>query len=218
MGLSSHDSIDKIILTWSPSFIHSVHFQCFLSSRSQAGVFLIILVLAGRLHLWAPELHFMDEASWQKVACSFIGQDLLKQPSFDNSIEKSLLGLFSVQLQWNHHSKCRVGRWRRDKREAGTWRAGNDWRVNSIYKIKINKWKSVVRKDSQLQMSVVKSNSVICLSSVSEVSHCVSLQGCLLPRGNPVCVRFCPFATSVTFSLMVFVFTTSFQLPSLPCS
>ena len=57
-------------------------------------VFFILgkLVLADKVHQGAPKLSVMGEATSQKVPCPFIGQDLLKQPASDNSIEKSSAG------------------------------------------------------------------------------------------------------------------------------
>lgn len=39
-----------------------------------------------------------------------------------------------------------------------------------------------------------------------------------VPQWKPVCVRFCPFAMSVTIPLMVFAFMASFHLPLRACS
>lgn len=80
---------------------HSLFFLGVLSPVETCQVLFILLkmALADKVQWGAPKLSVLGEATSQKVLCPFIGQDLLKRPASDNSIENPLLGLFSLQLQ-----------------------------------------------------------------------------------------------------------------------
>lgn len=88
----------KIVGICLQSSIYSVCFHFFSYPLKTCQVLFISgkLVLADKVHRRAPKLSVMGEATSQKVPCPFTGQDLLKQPASDNSIENPLLGLFSL--------------------------------------------------------------------------------------------------------------------------